>query len=218
MATRAEKILSESSIPMPKANSNGNDAGSIMFQPTVHLILQGKGGVGKSVIASWLAEFLIQRGQPVCCIDGDPVNRSFGQYKAFPVEKLELVDASGVLQRNSYDALVDRFVQEEAVFVVDSGATAFLPFWTFIVEADIVGVLRNAARHVYIHIPISGGEMLTDTLLGFKTIAETATDRNLVVWINEYFGPVRRDGQDFRPDAGLSRSSGESSGFRRASS
>ena len=46
------------------------------FTPTIHLILQGKGGVGKSVVASWLAEFLIGRGQPVRCvsIDGDPVN------------------------------------------------------------------------------------------------------------------------------------------------
>jgi hypothetical protein len=61
----------------------------------------------------------IKRGQPVVCVDGDPVNRSFGQYKAFPVEKLELVNASGVLERNSYDVLVDRFLQEEAVFVVD---------------------------------------------------------------------------------------------------
>jgi hypothetical protein len=48
------------------------------------------------------------------------------------------------------------------------------------VEADIVSVLRDAGRRVYIHIPISGGEMLTDTLLAFKTIAETANDRNLV--------------------------------------
>ena len=182
---------------MPKANSNGNETGSSICQPTVHLILQGKGGVGKSVIASWLAEFLIARGQPVRCIDGDPVNRSFGQYKAFPIDKLELINATGVLQRNSYDALVDRFVQEETVFVVDSGATAFLPFWTYIVESDIVAVLRNAGRRVYIHIPISGGEMLTDTLLGFKTIADTATERNLIVWINEYFGPVKRDDKTF---------------------
>jgi hypothetical protein len=163
----------------------------------LHLILQGKGGVGKSVIASWLAEFLIKRGQPVCCIDGYPVNRSLGQHKAFPVDKLELVNASGVLERNRYDALMERFVQEESVFVVDSGATAFLPFWTYIVEADIIAILRNAGRRVYIHIPISGGEMLTDTLLGFKTIAETATDRNLIVWINEYFGRVKRDDKTF---------------------
>jgi polynucleotide 5'-kinase involved in rRNA processing len=133
METPGERSSSERSNPVPKANSNGNDSASTTCQPTVHLILQGKGGVGKSVIASWLAEFLIKRGQPVRCIDGDPVNRSLGQYKAFPVDKLELVNANGVLQRNRYDALVERFIQEDAVFVVDSGATAFLPFWTYIV-------------------------------------------------------------------------------------
>lgn len=72
---------------MSKNNSNGNGAGQ-SGPPTVHLILQGKSGVGKSVVASWLAEFLINRGQLVRCIDGDPVNRSFGQYKAFSAEKL----------------------------------------------------------------------------------------------------------------------------------
>lgn len=182
---------------MSKGHSNGNDSGSTACQPTVHLVLQGKGGVGKSVIASWLAEFLIKRGQLVRCIDGDPVNRSFGQCKSFAVEKLELINESGVVQRHRYDALVERFTTEDAVFVVDSGATAFLPFWTYMVEADVIAVLRNAGRRVYIHIPISGGEMLNDTLLGFKTIAETATDRNLVVWINEYFGPVKRDDKTF---------------------
>ena len=93
--------------------------------------------------------------------------------------------------------LVDRFLNEEAVFVVDSGATAFLPFWTYIVESDVMAVLREAGRRVYVHIPISGGEMLNDTLLGFKTLAETAAEKSLVVWINEYFGPVARDGKTF---------------------
>ena len=63
---------------MSKTNSNINGAAQ-SGQATVHLILQGKGGVGKSVVASWLAEFLIRRGQRVRCIDGDPVNRSFGE-------------------------------------------------------------------------------------------------------------------------------------------
>src|SRR5215469_10245277 len=110
---------------MSDGNSNSNGAGPSR-QPTIHLILQGKGGVGKSVVASWLAEFLIKRGQPVRCIDGDPVNRSFGQYQAFSAEKLDLLNADGVLQRTRYDALVERFLAEDAVFVLDSGATAFL--------------------------------------------------------------------------------------------
>ena len=83
------------------------------------------------------------------------------------------------------------------MFVVDSGATAFLPFWTYLVEADAVRVLRAAGRRVYIYVPISAGEMLNDTLLGFKTLAASATEQILVVWINEYFGPVEREGKTF---------------------
>src|ERR1700723_1249090 len=186
---------------MAKNNSNGNDAGAApeapAVTPTIHLILQGKGGVGKSVVASWLAEFLIGRGQPVRCIDGDPVNRSLAQIKALNVEKLDLLNQEGIVVRARYDQLVDRFVKEEAVFVVDSGAPPFLPFWTFMVEADVIATLRSAGRRVYIHIPISGGEMLNDTLLGFKTLAETAAEKSLVVWINEHFGQVARDGKTF---------------------
>jgi hypothetical protein len=185
---------------MAKNNTNGNGAGETNgcpITPTIHLVLQGKGGVGKTVVASWLAEFLIHKGQPVHCIDGDPVNRSLAQYKALPVEKLDLVNQDGVVMRARYDELISRFLNEEAVFVVDNGATAFLPFWTYLVESNVPTVLRESGRRVYVHIPISGGEMLNDTLLGFKTLAETAAEKSLVVWINEYFGSVSRDGKTF---------------------
>jgi hypothetical protein len=185
---------------MAKSNTNGNEAdvtNGCAITPTIHLVLQGKGGVGKTVVAGWLTEFLMHRGQPVHCIDGDPVNRSLAQYKALPVEKLDLVNQDGVVIRSRYDALVDRFLSEEAVFVLDNGATAFLPFWTYVVESNIPAVLREAGRRVYVHVPISGGEMLNDTLLGFRTLAETAAEKSLVVWINEYFGPVARDGKTF---------------------
>jgi hypothetical protein len=185
---------------MAKSNMNGNGTGATTvpaITATIHLVLQGKGGIGKSVVASWLAEFLVSRGQQVRCIDGDPVNRSFGQYKALDVEKLDLLNQEGLVMRARYDGLIGRFLNDEAVFVVDSGATAFLPFWTYIVESDIITILREADRRVFVHIPISGGEMLSDTLLGFKTLAETAAERSLVVWINEYFGPVERDGKRF---------------------
>jgi hypothetical protein len=53
---------------MARNNTNGNENGAVIavptFTPTIHLVLQGKGGVGKSIVASWLAEFLIGRGQP----------------------------------------------------------------------------------------------------------------------------------------------------------
>jgi hypothetical protein len=130
-------------------------------------------------------------------IDADSVNRSLGQYKALVAEKLDLMNQDGLIERSRFDRLVDRFAAEDTVFVVDTGATAFLPFWTYIVEAEMIRVLGEAGRKVYVHVPISGGEMLNDTLLGFKTLATGAADKRLVLWINEYFGPVAREGKAF---------------------
>jgi len=163
----------------------------------VHLVLQGKGGIGKSVVASWLAEYLLDRGQQVHCIDGDPVNRSLAQYKSLQVEKLDLVNEEGVIVRTRYDELLERFATGEGAFVVDSGATAFLPLWSYIVETEVIRVLKDLGRKVYVHCVVSGGEMLSDSLLGFDTLASSTPDRNVVVWINEYFGAVARDGKTF---------------------
>ena len=104
---------------MGKNNGNGGGNGSAATQPTVHLVLQGKGGIGKSVVASWLTEFLAARGQQVCAIDADPVNRSLGQYKALGAEKLDLMNQDGLIERSRFDRLVDRFATEDSIFVVD---------------------------------------------------------------------------------------------------
>jgi hypothetical protein len=174
-------------------NGRPNGAGGAV----VHLVLQGKGGIGKSVVASWLAEYLLSRGKQVRCIDGDPVNRSLAQYKSLNVEKLDLINEHGVIIRTRYDALLERFATENGLFVVDSGATAFLPFWSYIVETEVTRVLKEIGRKLYVHCVVSGGEMLSDSLLGFDTLASSTPDRNVVVWINEYFGPVARDGKTF---------------------
>src|ERR1051325_60006 len=114
---------------MGKNNGNGTES-TAAAQPTVHLVLQGKGGIGKSVVASWLAEFLPLRGQKASAIDADPVNRSFSQYKALGAEKLDLMNQDGLIERSRYDHLLDRFATENTTFVVDSGAHGFLLFCT----------------------------------------------------------------------------------------
>jgi len=38
---------------------------------------------------------------------------------------------------------------------------------------------------------------MTDTLNGFERLAETTTEKNVIVWLNEYFGEVSKDGKPF---------------------
>lgn len=71
----------------------------------IHMLLQGKGGVGKSFIASVVAQYKISRGQKPLCIDTDPVNATFFGFQALKVKRLELMDGEEINPRN-FDALV----------------------------------------------------------------------------------------------------------------
>ena len=51
---------------------NTNGANGIESTGAIHLTLQGKGGVGKSLIAAILAQYLKGKGREVRCIDTDP--------------------------------------------------------------------------------------------------------------------------------------------------
>ena len=163
----------------------------------VHLILQGKGGVGKSLVASILAQYFGHLGRDVHCVDTDPVNQTFAQYRELNVARLDLL-ADGVINPRGFDSLMERLLTEAGVFVVDNGASTFIPMWNYILENDVVRVLGESGRRLFVHCVITGGQALVDTLSGFAKLAETTPDQNVVLWVNEYFGRVERDGKLLR--------------------
>jgi hypothetical protein len=164
---------------------------------TIHLSLQGKGGVGKSLVASILTQYLLQRGKPVRCIDTDPVNKTLSQYRGLPTEQLKLLREGGIDQR-AFDSLMEYLLTDDtATFVVDNGASTFIPLWNYILENNVHELLRNARKRLYVHTVITGGQALFDTLNGFSQLAESTSEQNIIVWVNEYFGRVERDGKQF---------------------
>src|SRR6266446_2057863 len=175
---------------MTKTNANGNDATS------VHISLQGKGGVGKSLISAILSQYLLSKGHNVHGIDADPVNQTFAEYQALEVSCLNLLKAGSVDQRE-FDFLMERFLTESGTFVVDTGASTFIPLWHYILENDALDYLREKGKRVFVHSVITGGQSLNDTLDGFEQLAETTREKNIVVWLNEYFGAVLPAGKPF---------------------
>ena len=164
---------------------------------TVHMSLQGKGGVGKSFAASVLAQYLTARGDTVRCIDTDPVNKTLSQYVALGVTPLQLL-RDGAIEQRVFDGLVDEFMRTDASFVVDNGAATFIPLWQYMFESDVPGLLRSAGRRLYVHMVITGGQAVADTVNGFAAVAQNVAEKGIVVWINEFFGPVEFEGRPFR--------------------
>src|ERR1700756_5314301 len=88
----------------------------------IHLTLQGKGGVGKSLIASVLAQYFLRKGAAVRCVDTDPVNRTLAQYSALGADWLGLRDEHNRIDQRAFDGLMERFLTEDgATFIVDNG-------------------------------------------------------------------------------------------------
>src|SRR6516164_11676778 len=175
---------------MTKSNGNGSSSTSI------HMSLQGKGGVGKSLISAILSQYLSSKGQDVRGFDADPVNQTLAEYKGLAVNRLNLLKEGNVDQRE-FDLLMERFLTESGTFVVDTGASTFIPLWHYILENHALDHLRQKGKRVFIHSIITGGQSLSDTLSGFEAVAETTREKNIVVWLNEYFGPLLQDGAGF---------------------
>jgi hypothetical protein len=162
----------------------------------VHLILQGKGGVGKSLISAILGQYFQSKKITPHCFDTDPVNATFAQYQALQAEHINVL-RRGAINDKRFDELFEKICQIEGVCIVDTGATTFVPLWNYILENEILKFLADRSRRVVVHSVVAGGQAMTDTLNGFERLAETTTEKNVIVWLNEYFGEVSKDGKPF---------------------
>ena len=176
---------------MTQTASNGNGQ-----QVSVHLVLQGKGGVGKSFVSAILAQYFRKRSGTLHCLDTDPVNATFAQYRSIGAEHLNIL-RRGTIHEKRFDELVDTVCAGTGTFIIDTGATTFVPLWNYILENEILQFLQSHSRRVFVHSVVAGGQAMSDTLSGFEKLAETTTEKNVIVWLNEYFGEVVKDGKTF---------------------
>lgn len=163
----------------------------------VHLILQGKGGVGKSFASVMLAQFLASRGDAPLCIDTDPVNTTFAGFKAFNVKKLELLE-DGDLNARNFDAMMELIAGSKTDVVIDSGASTYQPLSTYMDDNGVAEVIADLGHRLVLHTPIVGGQPMMDTIGGFASVAAAfPAPATVVVWLNPYHGPIESEGKGF---------------------
>ncbi len=166
---------------------------------TIDFILQGKGGVGKSMVASIILQAKKALGHEVLAVDTDPINATLSGYKEFSVKRLKLLASDGNIDSRKFDELLEFLaeVPEDAQVVVDNGASSFVALASYIKENDMLETLAELGHKVNFHTVITGGQALTDTLEGYVSLATNFLDTNLVVWLNPFFGTIELDGKKF---------------------
>jgi DNA polymerase III delta prime subunit len=158
---------------------------------SAHLILQGKGGVGKSMVATMLAQYLQERGYHPFCGDTDPVNTTFHQVKGLDVALVPITEGGTVVQR-LFDPLFETIMATDTPVVVDNGASTFLPMLKFLKSNMILETMADMNKQIYIHTIITGGQAKDDTATGLLALIEmiksAGTNTKVIVWKNEFWG------------------------------
>lgn len=164
---------------------------------TVHFTLQGKGGVGKTFVSSIMAQYLMAKTPDVICIDTDPVNASFADYKAYKARRINLMKGSEV-KASAFDDMMEMILTEDSHFIVDNGAATFIPLSHYLFENKAIAQIVKSGKQVMVHTIITGGPALKDTLNGFAhLVKQVPEEAQFMVWLNEYFGDVSKDGKAF---------------------
>lgn len=158
----------------------------------VHILLQGKGGVGKSFIAAMIAQYKISKGHKPTCIDTDPVNATFHGFQALNVHLLQILEGDGINSRE-FATLVELVGAAKDDVVIDNGAVSFVPLSHYLLNHRV-----PARFEQIVHTVVTGGQALLSTVNGFAQLVSHFPEATLfVVWLNPFWGPVEQEGKSF---------------------
>lgn len=163
----------------------------------VHMILQGKGGVGKSFVASTIAQYLIDQGEAPLCIDTDPINATFAGYAALDVVRLEILSDNEINSR-LFDHLIELIATATTPVVIDNGASSFSQLSNYLISADVANLVQQLGHELILHTVVTGGQALRDTLIGLDSLcSQFPPSVPVVIWLNPYWGAIEAEGKSF---------------------
>ena len=196
--TTEAAIEPSNSSPPPRSTRTSGDRKSRPVGPRrVHIVLQGKGGIGKTFIASLIAQYLRDHGRQPVCFDTDPVNSSFVAIKALGAEAVVLVEDDAI-NITAVDAMIERILKEDAEVVMDNGAASFIPLSSYLIGDSVAEVIEAAGKQMVVHVILVGGGGAMDTANGLEAVlTQFPPSVRVMVWINEFFGPVAINGTPF---------------------
>lgn len=155
------------------------------MENSVHFVLQGKGGIGKTLVSALIAQYIDDRFPGTLeCYDTDQENATFADYKAFRVKLVDVMNEDRTINRKMFDKMLLEVFASNKNIVIDNGANTFSPLMSYLMENDFIDLMLESGKRVYIHTIIGGGDNLKDTKAGFVSLAKQ-TRCPMVIWLNE---------------------------------
>lgn len=164
---------------------------------TMHIVVQGKGGAGKTTCCVHIAQVLTENisesltgkeklSSRLRIYDTDPSNQSLSAFRGINVEMVNLLDADENIDKAKFDPVFNAFLEGNHDVVMDTGSSNFHAFMSYMNINDIVNVALENNKCVIFHVPINHDSSYLDTCQSLDKICKTFKQANIVVWSNVY--------------------------------
>lgn len=162
-----------------------------MINNSINFVAQGKGGVGKSFVSQMISQYFMHHKKIITSVaDTDPVNASTARMKGLNALFIDIMENDTILQAR-FDSLFTAIVENvDTTFVIDNGASTFLPMMKYFRENDVIELFDSLERPTFIHSVITGGQAQADTIQGFIRSCDIVKGSSVkvIAWINEKDG------------------------------
>ena len=160
---------------------------------TVHLIMQGKGGVGKSFVAYNLAQYLMGADPATLCIDTDPLTPTLSRFQALGATYIQIADHTTV-SLHHFDEMIEKIIGTASDVVIDTGSSTFLPLTKYMLAHEIFELLHESyGKRILVHVVLSAkthNDFISTTNCLENIAATYPGFVDLVVWLNEFGGEI----------------------------
>lgn len=163
---------------------------------TTHLVAAKKGGIGKTLSAAFLAQYLRAAGISVEAVDADPQAPKLSLIKALNAPLLPLIE-HGEIQQSAFDPTFDHIIKSKTATLVDTGSGAFLPIFKYMHDNQLFDLIKMVKKQLYVHVIVISGPEKTNTAEGaIELLGKTkGTGSKVVIWQNEKEGIPFFDGK-----------------------
>lgn len=165
---------------------------------SVNFFLQGKGGIGKSTLSSFLLQFFNEKYGESLGIDADPSTPTLTKYKTLKTLSGSILDEDNRIDERGFDTLASTLIEENDIpIVIDAGASSYQNLLAYLLETDFLNNVfkeHSNDREIIFHTIITGGQEQNACIQGVLDILKKFPKYKVFVWLNEFKNQISFDG------------------------
>lgn len=165
---------------------------------TTHIMMQSKGATGKSLIASFLAEYFHEKYGDLNIMSTGfsrgSLHSTLEKYKALNVIRIQHDLKRNQINQAKFDDIFNFILTDSGISVdrrsviVDINSNDFISFNGYAIDLRIEEVYSEYNKQLIIHCPIVYGRSKDETTDCLLQILKDYPATPVVIWENEFFG------------------------------